>query len=51
MVDAESIKAYLLERFGIRTEEELIRAIRKTGRLNIGVFTTRKDDADEVDHK
>lgn len=47
MVDVECTKAYLLERFGIRNEQELAKAMQRMERLKIGLFTARTEDVND----
>ena len=41
MVTAEYLRGILLEEYGISTDKELEDAIRKTQKINIGLFATR----------
>lgn len=46
MAEIQAVKKLLAEQFGIRTERELLEALAKTKKIDIGVFaapTHRKD--------
>nr|DAD69608.1 MAG TPA: hypothetical protein [Myoviridae sp. ctbwh6] len=46
MAEIQAVKKLLAEQFGIRTERELLEALAKTKKIDIGVFaapTNRKD--------
>lgn len=46
MAEIQAVKKLLAEQFGIRTERELLEALARTKKIDIGVFaapTNRKD--------
>lgn len=50
MAEIQAVKKLLAEQFGIRTERELLEALAKTKKIDIGVFaapTHGKDDRHE----
>lgn len=50
MAEIQAVKKLLAEQFGIRTERELLEALAKTKKIDIGVFaapTHRKDDRND----
>ncbi len=50
MADVQSIKKLLADQFGIRTESELLAAMAKAKKIDIGVFAApvkRKDERND----
>lgn len=47
MITAEEMRKLLAAEFGIKTDEDLERALKKKGGIRIGIFTDEKKNEDK----